>query len=326
MLDAAGREECPVTPTPGAHGDGEWTPRRLEPLARACHPSRAVPDVWANVAELDDATQRRLAGVLEARGADEQQQALRRTFLGTICFPRDARVLEVGCGTGVLTRRLATHAGVGSVVGVDTAEFLLEQARELARGMDTVTFEPADARSLPFDDGVFAVVVFDSTLSHVPEPEAAVAEAYRVLQPGDGQVAVFDGDYATTTVALSDNDPLQACVDAMLASSVTDTRLMRRLPAMLGRSGFEVVGFRSHGFAETGGGDYMLSIVDRGADILLARGEIGDDTAASLKAEARRRVAAGTFFGHIAYASVVGRKRGDRVERRIASSSGSGRA
>lgn len=44
---------------------------------------------------------------------------------------------------------------------------------------------------------------------------------------------------------------------------------------------------------------YLLSIVDRGTDALLARGVIGDDLAAALKAEARRRDDESAFFGHI---------------------------
>jgi hypothetical protein len=92
----------------------------------------------------------------------------------------------------------------------------------------------------------------------------------------------------------------------MMASSVTDRRVMRRLPSMVRQCGFEIDSFRSYGFAEIAGGDYMLSVVDRGADLLQARGEISDETASGLKAEARRRVELGTFFGHIAYASIVG--------------------
>jgi ubiquinone/menaquinone biosynthesis C-methylase UbiE len=266
-----------------------------------------MPDVWANVAGLDDATQDRLAGVLEARGADAQQREMRRTFLGDIDYPHGARVLDVGCGTGVLTRQLAERPGVESVVGVDAASSLLEKARELARDLEAVEFHEADARELPFTDETFDVVVFDSTLSHVPEPERAIAEAYRVLRPS-GLLGAFDGDYATATVALGDHDPLQACVDAMMAGSVTDRWLVRRLAALVRERGFEDVTLRSHGFAETGGGDYMLSVVDRGADLLHERGEIGRAAADALKDEARRRVAAGTFFGHIAYASVTARK------------------
>jgi hypothetical protein len=52
----------------------------------------------------------------------------------------------------------------------------------------------------------------------------------------------------------------------------------------------------------------MLTVIDRGADLLRASGQLGEDTAAALKAEARRRVEAGAFFGHIAYASLAARK------------------
>jgi hypothetical protein len=144
-------------------------------------------------------------------------------------------------------------------------------------------------------------------LSHVPGPEGALAEAFRVLRPG-GCLAAFDGDYATTTVALGDHDPLQVCVDAMMAGSVTDRRIMRRLASIVAACGFEILSFRSFGFVETGNDGYMLTVVDRGADILCSQGNIGEETAAALKAEARRRLKAGRFFGHIAYAGLVARK------------------
>ena len=71
-----------------------------------------VPDVWATFAELESSVQERLAGVLETRGADPQQQDMRRVFLSSIEFPTGAHVLEVGCGTGVLTRVLAGPAAI----------------------------------------------------------------------------------------------------------------------------------------------------------------------------------------------------------------------
>jgi ubiquinone/menaquinone biosynthesis C-methylase UbiE len=266
-----------------------------------------MPDVWAAVAELDSTTQERLADVLETRGADPKQQEMRQKFLADVEMPAGADVLEVGCGTGVLTRVLAGLPEVDRVVGVDVAGSLVDKARELAAGVPNLEFEEADARSLPFAGVRFDVVVFDSTLSHVSEPELALAEAFRVLRPG-GLLAAFDGDYATATVALDDHDPLQACVDAMMANSVTDRRVMRRLPALLRGCGFELGLARSHGFVETGDGGYMRTVIDRGADMLRASGRIGDELADALKAEARRRVAAGGFFGHIAYASVIARR------------------
>jgi SAM-dependent methyltransferase len=266
-----------------------------------------MPDVWAAVTELDEATQQRLVDVLEARGADPQQQAMRQSFLGDLVFPDGARVLEVGCGTGVLTRVLARWPRVAAVTGVDPAAFLLRKARELGGGFPNVTFQEADGRSLPFGDAAFDVVVFDSTLSHVPDPRRALAEAFRALRPG-GLLATFDGDYSTTTVALGDHDPLQTCVDAMMAASVNDRRVMRRLPGIVRECGFGPPSFRSYGFAETAGGPYMLSVIDRGADILYASDLIGQALAVALKAEARRRAESGAFFGHIAYASLSAAK------------------
>ncbi len=269
--------------------------------------SERVADVWSTVASLDAAAQERLAGVLETRGADPRQQAMRRVFLADVPFPLGARVLDIGCGTGVLTRVIAGMPGIGSVIGVDPAPSLLAKARQLSPGLNNITFEEADGRDLSFDNQTFDAAIFDSTLSHVPGPERALAEAHRVLKPG-GILGVFDGDYATTTVALGSFDPLQVCVEAMMASSVNDRWVVRRLPGLVRACGFKVIGSRSHGYVEAGEGSYMLTVIDRGVDLLSGRGQIGDETALALKAEARRRVAAGTFFGHIAYGSLVAQK------------------
>jgi ubiquinone/menaquinone biosynthesis C-methylase UbiE len=265
-----------------------------------------MPDVWSTVAELDSAMQDRLADVLETRGSDQQQRAMRRAFLDDIAFPERAQVLEVGCGTGVLTRVLAGLPQVASIIGVDPAPSLLARARLLSHDLPHVRYQEADGRALPFPDETFDVVVFDSTLSHVPGPERALSEAFRALRTG-GRLAIFDGDYATTTVALGDHDPLQVCADAMMANSVNDRWLVRHLPELVQCAGFEDARLHSHGFVETGGG-YMLTVIDRGVDLLQAAAQIGPDTAIALKAEARRRVEAGVFFGHIAYASLTARK------------------
>jgi ubiquinone/menaquinone biosynthesis C-methylase UbiE len=195
-----------------------------------------MPDVWSTVANLDAEMQSRLADVLETGGADVQQRNMRLEFLDAVPFPDGASVLEIGCGTGVLTRVLARRPGVGAVVGVDPATSLLERAEALANDLHNVTFIEGDARSLPMEDEGFDVVVFDSTLSHVPGAEQALAETFRVLRQPEW-LAAFDGDYATTTVAIADYDPLQECVNAMMANSVNDRFLMRSVPALLRQSG-----------------------------------------------------------------------------------------
>jgi SAM-dependent methyltransferase len=266
-----------------------------------------MPDVYTIIRETDRALQERLADVLEMRTDDPRQVAMWHAYLAEIDFPPAAQVLEIGCGTGAVSRILAQLPGVAQVTGVDPSAVFVAKARALAASIPNLTFEEGDGRSLPFDADAFDVVVVHQTLSHVPQPERLVAEAFRVLRPR-GWLAVFDGDYATITVATGDFDPLEASIDAMRTQFVHDPWIVRRLPQLICAAGFEVRPMRSHGYVEAQEGAYMLTLIDRGAEALLHDGRISSETAAALKAEAQRRSATKTWFGHIAFASLLGRK------------------
>jgi ubiquinone/menaquinone biosynthesis C-methylase UbiE len=263
-----------------------------------------MSDVWTHFNQLEPSVQQRLAEVLEVRGAMPEQQRLRRVWLDEVQLPPAAHVLDVGCGTGVTTRLLAALPQAGRVVGIDPGHHLIRTARALAHDLPRVEFQEGDATQLPFAEASFDAIVMDSVLSHVSDPRAVVSEALRVLKPA-GMLAVFDGDYATATISLGAHDPLQACVDAMMARSVKDRYLVRRLPDLLQSVGFELQSFQSHGYAEVGEGGYMLTLVDRGADILRDAGQLDDDAAAALKREGQQRSRQRRFFGHIAYASLI---------------------
>jgi len=266
-----------------------------------------MPNIWAAVDELDEDTQNALAEVLETRGGEDAQGVMRDAFLAAIPFASGSSVLEVGCGTGVLTRLIVQRPGVCSVVAVDRAPRLIDKARSALGEVPGLQFVAADARSLPFDDVSRDVAIFDSCLAHVPEPERAVAEACRVLRPG-GHLGIFDGDYASTSVALGPDDPLQLCVDATMEHTTDDLWLVRRLPALVRGQGFELVTFQGYSYLNTDGTGYMLSLVDRGADLLQSWGRIDAKRAAVLKHQARHRAAAGEFFGVVGYLTLVARK------------------
>jgi ubiquinone/menaquinone biosynthesis C-methylase UbiE len=267
-----------------------------------------MPDVYATIADADITVVEPLVDVLELRGADPQQQAMRRDYLADVDFPQNARVAEVGSGTGAVTRTLASLPDVAEAVGVDPSPVFVAKARELGRDIPNLSFVDGDARELPLEDHSFDVVVFHTTLCHVPGPERAIAEAHRVLK-GGGTLAIFDGDYATTTCAIGDFDPLQSCVDAAIDALVHDRWFVRRLPVLARAASFDASKLRGHSYVDgPRAGAYMLAMIDRGADALVAAGRMGPETAAALKAEARRRSDTGTFFGHIAYASLIGRK------------------
>jgi SAM-dependent methyltransferase len=95
----------------------------------------------------------------------------------------DRDILDVGCGEGLLVRRLAS-AGA-RVVGLDPSAVALERARRAEPSGPSTRFVEGTAEALPFPEMSFDVVVFFNSLHHVPleSMDASLAEAARVLRP-----------------------------------------------------------------------------------------------------------------------------------------------
>lgn len=115
-------------------------------------------------------------------------------FLAWLAPPAGSRWLDVGCGTGALTRAILTNADPREVVGIDPSSGFIASARERIDD-ERVRFEIGDARELPAPSETFDAVVAGLALNFVPDPEGAVAEMARVVRPG-GVVAAYVWDYA----------------------------------------------------------------------------------------------------------------------------------
>lgn len=117
---------------------------------------------------------------------------------------RGLQVLDVGAGTGTATRRLV--AAGAAVVPTDAATGMLSVARARCACHPVV----ADALALPVRSGAVDAVVLGFVLNHLPEPEAALAEAARVVRPGGWVLA--------STWAREDDHPVRHLVEAALVA------------------------------------------------------------------------------------------------------------
>jgi demethylmenaquinone methyltransferase/2-methoxy-6-polyprenyl-1,4-benzoquinol methylase len=108
-----------------------------------------------------------------------------RELLAAAELPADGRLLEIGCGEGGNLYHLGTRPGW---VGLDFAHRKLVHAHS---EMPALSFACGDAAALPFRDASFDAVLIRDVLHHVPQRQAVVAEAARVVAPG-GAVAVIE--------------------------------------------------------------------------------------------------------------------------------------
>lgn len=119
------------------------------------------------------------------------KKALVDAVLSSVPAHDVGRVLDVCCGTGDITQRIAAANPRVMTVGLDFSANMLEVAQERTAGMDNVMLVEGNAMKLPFDDGTFDACCVSFGLRNTPDYGQVVSEMARVTRKG-GLVACLD--------------------------------------------------------------------------------------------------------------------------------------
>ncbi|MGH7390956.1 MAG: methyltransferase domain-containing protein [Candidatus Rokuibacteriota bacterium] len=275
------------------------------------------PDPFREVdAQADPA---RFLAALEERGRTPAQARLRRRFLRFVPVRAGDRVLEVGCGSGVVLRDLAARVGPrGRVVGADPSRWLLDAASRLLDGhplRGRIALRTADGARLPFAAGRFDVTVAVTVLLHVADPLAVVREMARVTRPG-GRVAVQDQDFGTVALAHPDRALTGRILDGVAAHIYEEPWSGRRLPGLLRAAGLTSIRLLTDVYQDTALVPYTKAFLERRAENAVRFG-IADERAVQGWLDALTAlVARGDFVLTMNYYGAVGVERGARAGRR----------
>jgi ubiquinone/menaquinone biosynthesis C-methylase UbiE len=129
-------------------------------------------------------------------GWRDQLEPAHSLMLGMAALRPGERVLDVACGTGLVSFRAAATVGhQGAVIGTDISGEMVETARRGAaqRDLANARFERADAEALPMKVASFDVAVCALGLMYVPDPVRALCEMRRLLRPGGRAAAAVWG-------------------------------------------------------------------------------------------------------------------------------------
>jgi ubiquinone/menaquinone biosynthesis C-methylase UbiE len=268
-------------------------------------------DAWQGMETADIERARALCARLESRARAEDEIAARAAYLELIGIAPGERILDVGCGSGVVTRDAARRVAPGGmVVGLDPSPALLTVAREIADQESVgglIQWREGDARSLPFGDGEFDAALAVTSLAHIPGGEQAIPEMVRVVRPG-GRVGIFERDTDSFIVAHPDRDTTRRIVTVFSDQQSTDGWLARRLPGLLRQMGLLDVRTRAFTPLETDASGFYAGAAERIAETAVKAEAITEQERQRWVDALHEEQAAGRFIAGLTQLFVWGTK------------------
>jgi len=270
------------------------------------------PDLFAKGKKSSPEVAIHLADLLERLGQHPSQVQIRKEFVRRIGIQKADRVLDVGSGTGVLTREIPSLVGeMGHVIGSDSNYRLVETARKLAKekGLSgKVSYCMGEGEIINFSaDNAYHVTVSSHLFSHIVEPGQILYEMIRVTKPG-GRLAILDADFATLSTSHPDQEVTERLSDFMINDYLINARGIRLLPPLfieLGLEKFDLVAF-SHLEREAEGPMTLLLLEVLGS--ALEAGAIKPEETALWKEHLAKQAEEGGYYLSVGMLALYGMK------------------
>ena len=247
---------------------------------------------------------------------DERSLAADYAALAVLLRP-GMTVLDVGCGTGAITRGIAAAVSpLGAVCGVDINADLIARAKAAAGGHPNLRFEVANIREAPWE-AAFDIVTAARVLQWLADPARVLAAMVRAARPG-GTIAVLDYDHTRATWDPPMPPTAQRFYQAFLdwrADAGMDNAIAAHLPDMFEQAGLTAVSaVDQHEVTTVGDADYQRRIAlwpgviaTRGHQVV-ADGWLTEADRAAAETDIRRWIAESSPAQSMVLRSVTGAK------------------
>lgn len=265
---------------------------------------------WTNPDRLPADAVQSLAQFINARAEIPDQSAAHIALVEALAPSPGERLLDFGCGTGVIARRLAPLVGKGgAVVGVDISEAMLHFARS-CRGPVQLSYQQSDGVTIPFPENSFDGGAMARTLLHVTQPHESLVELRRVMRPG-GRLAILECDWGTVAVDHSDRALTRRILDWRTDTVDGNNWMGRQLVTRTLAAGWQIADIH---ILTTIGRDETTThfgSLRRCGELALQNGVIDQSEYDGWVGELDSRLAAGLFFASINEYIVVARREED---------------
>lgn len=165
-------------------------------------------------------------------------------ILGRLLNVRNPRILEIGCGTGILSEYLLRQKSKLNITGIDISPKAIKVAKKKLSRYKNARFEVGDALHIPYPENYFNFVIGNSILHHV-QLSGVCKEVHRVLRPG-GQIWFCEPNSLNPQIAIEKNIPV---VKRIFQDSDSETSFFRwPLKRALQKSGFKNVSVEPYEF------------------------------------------------------------------------------